>query len=353
MWASSNWRSVRTSTTSARERRSSTCRGASGSDLDSVGEERAAVQLDDRLEVGRLRAERRERALDEPLLVGLARAARCAPARTRSSTRPSGPSRGLRRAIRRGAPARPRSSAGSVSSRSCRLRKIPRAPSSRSIARSGRAMSPTNRLSPVSTAHGSSPRAVSISANAVCSGRCPGEWMRRDPERAELELPAVVERLVLVGGASLAVDVDHGAGGRGEAPVTRHVVGVVVRLEHVVDVHAHVARELEVVVDLEPRVDDRGHPGVVVPDEVGGAAEIVVGDLPEDHPTKTTTGSGPPRGLAQRVSSSRDSSRSRSRWTARITSSLIVPSLRSSSSAARCAARTSSRKRWYASERSS
>ena len=50
----------------------------------------------------------------------------------------------------------------------------PRAPSSRSTARSGRAMSPTNSESPVSTAHGSGPRAVSVSTNAVCSGRCPG-----------------------------------------------------------------------------------------------------------------------------------------------------------------------------------
>ena len=49
-----------------------------------------------------------------------------------------------------------------------------RAPSSFSTARSGRAMSPTNRLSPVSTAHGSPPRSVSKSANAVCSGRWPG-----------------------------------------------------------------------------------------------------------------------------------------------------------------------------------
>ena len=51
---------------------------------------------------------------------------------------------------------------------------MPRAPSRFSTARSGRAMSPTNSESPVSTAHGSAPRAVSISANAVCSGRCPG-----------------------------------------------------------------------------------------------------------------------------------------------------------------------------------
>ena len=65
-------------------------------------------------------------------------------------------------------------SGGSVSSLSRSEWKIPRAPSAFSIARSGRAMSLTNSVSPVSTAHGRSLRAVSTSANAVCSGRWPG-----------------------------------------------------------------------------------------------------------------------------------------------------------------------------------
>src|SRR4051812_2923685 len=59
--------------------------------------------------------------------------------------------------------------------RSWRERKMSRAPSAGSIARSGRATSPTNMLSPVSTAHGrSASRRPSTSANAVCSGRWPG-----------------------------------------------------------------------------------------------------------------------------------------------------------------------------------
>src|SRR4051794_2088999 len=66
-------------------------------------------------------------------------------------------------------------SSGSGRSRSCSDRKIARAPSSGSIARSGRATSPTNSVSPVSTAHGrSASRLPSRSANAVCSGRWPG-----------------------------------------------------------------------------------------------------------------------------------------------------------------------------------
>ena len=63
---------------------------------------------------------------------------------------------------------------GSPRSLPCSERKIPRAPSALSMARSGRATSLTNSVSPVRTAQGSSPRPVSVSANAVCSGRCPG-----------------------------------------------------------------------------------------------------------------------------------------------------------------------------------
>ena len=69
--------------------------------------------------------------------------------------------------------------AGRLRSFWCSERKMLRAPSCFSTARSGRAMSPTNRLSPVSTAHGSVPRAVSTSANEVCSGRWPGVWIAR------------------------------------------------------------------------------------------------------------------------------------------------------------------------------
>ena len=54
----------------------------------------------------------------------------------------------------------------------------------------GRAMSPTNSESPVSTAHGSSPRAVSISANAVCSGRCPGVCSARTTTLPERRAPS-------------------------------------------------------------------------------------------------------------------------------------------------------------------
>ena len=46
---------------------------------------------------------------------------------------------------------------------------------------------------------------------------------------------------------------------------------------------AEVARQAQVLVDLQPRVDDRRDAGVLVADQVRGAAEVVVDDLAEDH----------------------------------------------------------------------
>ena len=144
-------------------------------------------------------------------------------------------------------------------------------------------MSPTNSVSPVSTAHGSPARAVSMSANAVCSGRWPGVCSARTVTEPSFELPAVVERLVVVVRVGVAVDVDGRAGGGDEAAVAGDVVGVVVGLQDVLDADAEVAGEPQVLVDVELGVDDGGDAGVLVADEVGGAAEVVVGELAEDH----------------------------------------------------------------------
>jgi hypothetical protein len=88
---------------------------------------------------------------------------------------------------------------------------------------------------------------------------------------------------VVVLGLGHAVDVDRGAGGRHEPPVTRDVVGMVVRLEDVLDLHAQVARQPQVLVDVELRVDYGGDARVLVADQIAGAAEVVVDELPKDH----------------------------------------------------------------------
>ena len=81
----------------------------------------------------------------------------------------------------------------------------------------------------------------------------------------------------------LAVDVDGGAGGGAQPSVTGDVVGVRVGFQHVLDLNADVARELEVLLDGQARVHDGGHARVLVADQIGRAAQVVVDELPEDH----------------------------------------------------------------------
>jgi hypothetical protein len=75
------------------------------------------------------------------------------------------------------------------------------------------------------------------------------------------------------------VDVDRGAGCRRQPPMAGDVIGMVVRLEDVLYLHAHVTRLLEVLADLEAWVDYGGDAGAMIADQVGSAAEIVMCDL--------------------------------------------------------------------------
>ena len=127
--------------------------------LDGLLDERAAVERDDVLEVRRLRAQRRRGPLDELVLVGdLQQRPGCARSNPmveetlRSMPGPphSEPPR---------CPGHTSTVSGRLMSLSLSEWKMPRAPSSLSTARSGRAMSPTNSVSPLRTAHGSSDRA--------------------------------------------------------------------------------------------------------------------------------------------------------------------------------------------------
>ena len=102
-------------------------------------------------------------------------------------------------------------------------------------------------------------------------GRCPARAAsRRRRARARIR-------------ARRAVDVDLRAGCCGQAAVSRDVVGMVVRLEHVLDVDAEVAGDPQVLLDVELRVDNGRDASVLVTDEIRRAAEVVVGDLAEDH----------------------------------------------------------------------
>ena len=90
------------------------------------------------------------------------------------------------------------------------------------------------------------------------------------------------------------MDVDRCARGRGQAAVARDVVGVVVRLEDVLDVDAEVARQVQVLLDLELGIDDGRDAGVLVTHEIGRTSEVVVGDLAEDHASRPKPGTNLP-----------------------------------------------------------
>ena len=222
-------------------------------------DQRAAVERDDVLDVGRLAAD----------------AWRPRPRRTRPRCR-SASARLWRRSkpiveeVLRSIPELPQSepprcpgqtsaSSGSASSRSCRERKMSAAPSRGSTARSGRATSPTKSESPVSTAQGSSPRAGVAQQEGGVLGPVAGRVDRLDARAlAQRQRPAVGEGLVRVLGLGQLVDVDRRAGRAGQAAVAGDVVGVVVGLEHVLDPHAVQAAEVQVGVDVPLRVDHRG-----------------------------------------------------------------------------------------------
>ena len=65
--------------------------------------------------------------------------------------------------------------------------------------------------------------------------------------------------------------------------VAGHVVGVRVGLEDVADLDAEIAGQPQVLLDVELGIDDRRGTRVLVADQVRGAAEVVVGDLAQDH----------------------------------------------------------------------
>ncbi len=108
-----------------------------------------------------------------------------------------------------------------------------------------------------------------------------GRVERLQGKLAQLEPPAVGEGLVGVVDAGVLMNVDGRAGGGRESPVPGDVIGVVVGLEHVLDPHSVKAAEAQVGVDVPLRIDHCGDP--VVADQVGGATEVLVQNLPEQH----------------------------------------------------------------------
>ena len=75
-----------------------------------------------------------------------------------------------------------------------------------------------------------------------------------------------------------------------EAPVSRHMVGMRVRLEHPHDLDAALLGRLEVLLDRVRRIDEEGLPLTGIADQVGGTAEIVVDELAEEHTPQGNSG---------------------------------------------------------------
>jgi hypothetical protein len=95
-----------------------------------------------------------------------------------------------------------------------------------------------------------------------------GRVQRAHDDVAELEFPAVVEGGVVVLGFGQTVDVDRRSRGDGEPAVARDMIGMRMGFEDVRDAYAHVAGPFEVDICVKARINDRGRPGAIVPDEI-------------------------------------------------------------------------------------
>ena len=134
-------------------------------------------------------------------------------------------------------------------------------------------------------------RAVDQGEGAVLRA-VPGRVDRADDDVAELDLRAVVQRLVLEGSACGLVDVDGQAVLEGEAPVAGDVIGVRMRLENADQVDRPQLALLEVLLDRERGIDHDRDALVLVADEIRRTPEIVVDELREEHVSDASTGRG-------------------------------------------------------------
>ena len=104
-----------------------------------------------------------------------------------------------------------------------------------------------------------------------------------DPYGADLQHLAVRERLERVLRLGDRVDRHRHAVFEREAPVAGKVVGVGVRLQHPLDPHAGRCSRVEVLLDPKGGIDDDGDSRVGVADEVRGAPEVVIHELPKEQ----------------------------------------------------------------------
>ena len=104
-----------------------------------------------------------------------------------------------------------------------------------------------------------------------------------EDDLAELDLAAVLEWVVRIGGLCGRVNRDRDAELEREPPVAGEMIRVGVCLDHADDPDALSRSGVEYRLDRVRGVDDDRYPGIFVPHEVRRAPEVVVEKLLEEH----------------------------------------------------------------------
>ena len=104
-----------------------------------------------------------------------------------------------------------------------------------------------------------------------------------DPHPADLDDLRVGERFEGVLGLGDRMDRHRQSVFEREAPVPREMVSVGVGLEHPVDPNTVCLGRLQVLLDVKGGVDDDGDSRFGVTDQVRGAPEVVVHELPKEQ----------------------------------------------------------------------
>ncbi len=126
------------------------------------------------------------------------------------------------------------------------------------------------------------PRAIDHRERAVLR---PMPWRvdRANDDLAELELCAVLQRLVRERRFGSFVHVHRDAFLERQAAVTGDVVGVRVRLEDGDELDVPALALIQILLDRVGRIDEDGDSGVFVADEVGTTPQVVIDELLEQH----------------------------------------------------------------------
>ncbi len=111
----------------------------------------------------------------------------------------------------------------------------------------------------------------------------PRRMQRADDDLAQLDLGAILQRLVRERCAGCRVNPYGQPVLEREPAVPREVVGVRMCLENLCQLDAVSPALIQILLDRIGRIDDDRNAGLLVADEVGGTPEVVVDELLEQH----------------------------------------------------------------------